>query len=122
MTYMIQTASRFAAAYVLQRLIFRIGEFLRRWYVASGVGIAHAAIRRLESLDRTFALKITLLHFFTPLYGDESFIGRIFGVLFRSVRIVIALALYLMIAVLALLAYLIWALIPVYFLAKAVMG
>lgn len=111
-------SSRYAGVYLIERFFFRIVEFLRRWYAASCIAIAHATIRRIASFDRTLALKITLLHFFTPLYGDESFIGRILGVIFRSVRIIIALVLYIVILILAVIAYLFWALIPVYFIAK----
>lgn len=118
---MFQTAlSRFAVFYLVERLVFRISEFFRRWYIAAGKEIIHITMRRLSSLDRKFALKITFLHFFMPLYGDETFIGRILGIVFRSLRIIIALALYLVIILFALVTYFLWALVPVFLLAKII--
>ncbi len=110
--------SHFALVYLAERLAFRIAEFLRRWYILAFKEILHAVMRRLSSLDRKFALKITLLHFFTPLYGDESLIGRMLGVVFRSIRIALALALYISILLVFAAAYLVWALIPVFLAAK----
>lgn len=113
--------SHFAPVYLAERFVFRIAEFFRRWYLLALKGIFRATMRCLSSLDRRFALKITLLHFFTPLYGDESFMGRVLGVVFRSMRIAVALALYLSVLLAAVVAYLVWASIPVYLVAK-VMG
>ncbi len=110
--------SHFALLYLLERFVFRVLEFLRRWYVLGWRAVLHATMRRLGSLDRKFALKITLLHFFVPLYGDETFLGRILGIVFRSMRIVTALVVYLVIIAGAAAACLIWALIPVYLVAK----
>lgn len=74
--------------------------------------ISHTAIRMLESLDRTLALRITLRHFFEPLYGDRTTIGYTLGIPFRLARVLIALALYLFILALALFVFVLWALLP----------
>lgn len=106
--------------YLLERFVYRVFEFFRRWYFLAGKEIVHAAIRRLASLDRKFALKITFIHFFVPLYGDESFIGRILGVIFRSIRIVTALVVYFFVIAGAFAAYAVWVFIPVFLVAKII--
>ena len=114
-----QTASsRFALVYIVERFSFRISEFFRRWYLGAFSAIFGATIHKLGSLDRSFALKITILNFFKPLYGDESFIGRVLGVLFRSVRIISGLFIYLLIISVSVLVYIIWTLIPVFLVVK----
>ena len=52
----------------------------------------------LTAADQSFAVAITLRHFFEPLYKDYSVIGRIFGIVFRTFRVVIGGVLYLFIA------------------------
>lgn len=75
----------------------------------------------LTSADQSLALKITLRHFFEPLYKDYSAIGRILGVIFRTGRILIGLAAYIFVTAFFLLVYLIWIAIPfaiLYYAAK----
>lgn len=104
--------------YIFERFIFRFFEFFRRWYVGSARAIFHFLFRRLESLDRTFALKITILHFFSPLFGDRSIIGRVLGFIFRSIRIIIASVVYFILILLALAFYIIWIFIPVFVVVR----
>jgi len=66
----------------------------------------------LTKADRSFAIAITIRHFFEPLYKDYSIIGRILGVVFRSVRIAIGGAVYLLLALGFLAVYLVWLAIP----------
>ena len=79
----------FALGYLLHRFFYRIFDFFRHWYVDGSRVIAHTFISTLERIDRSLAVKITLQHFFEPLYKDYSIIGRILGVFFRSIRILI---------------------------------
>ena len=69
-------------------------------------------MKALTVADRSFAIAITLRHFFEPLYKDYSIIGRILGVVFRSVRVVIGGAVYLLLALGFAALYLLWLAIP----------
>lgn len=100
--------------YLFERFFFRAFEFIRQWYVGSAVAITHVLFRQLKSLDRFFALKITLLHFFHPLFGDRSILGRVLGIIFRSVRVFLASIVYLVLFLFALGAYLLWVAIPLF--------
>lgn len=73
----------------------------------------------LTKADQRFALAITLRHFFEPLYKDYSIIGRILGIVFRSVRVLIGGACYLILALAFAAVYLIWLAIPAVILIYA---
>jgi len=98
----------FALGYLLHRFFYRIYDFFRHWYVGGSRLIAHTFISTLENIDRSFAVKITLQHFFEPLYKDYSMIGRILGVFFRSVRILIGGMVYAAVTAFFALAYVAW--------------
>ena len=102
----------FALGYLLHRFFYRIFDFFRDWYVGGSRVIAHAFITTLEDIDRSFAVKITLQHFFEPLYKDYSAIGRLLGIFFRSARIVIGAVVYLIVAICFAAAYAVWIATP----------
>jgi hypothetical protein len=102
----------FAPIYLLNRFIFRLSDFAHHWYLDGSRRFAHAFISFLENLDHALALRITFYYFWRPLYGDYTIIGHIMGVIFRSFRILIALCVYAVVSVIALLLYLIWLAIP----------
>ncbi len=102
----------FAFVYLLQRFFYRFFDFFHHWYVDGSRRFAHVFISALESADRTFAVKITLRHFFEPLYRDYSVIGRILGIVFRTGRIIIGSVIYLAIALIFAVIYLLWLVIP----------
>lgn len=104
--------------YLVFRFFFRISEFLRRWYVVAGLFLWKKTIERIQSLDRTLALKVTIVYFFQPLFGDKSIIGRILGFFFRIWRILLATVLYVAIISVAVALYILWALFPVFVISK----
>lgn len=108
----------FALGYLAYRFVYRIGEFLRHWYVKSMRIYGNFVINRLEHLDYFFAWKITLKNLFQPLYKDYSLIGYILGFIFRALRLTIASFVYLIIFAAAILIYIIWLLTPVFLIVK----
>lgn len=102
----------FALGYLLHRFFYRIFYFFRSWYVGGSRMIAHGFISVLESMDRSLAVKITLAHFFEPLYKDYSIIGRILGIIFRFFRVVIGAVIYAVVAVFFIVAYVAWVAVP----------
>ncbi|HEY4526047.1 MAG TPA: hypothetical protein VJL32_03050 [Candidatus Paceibacterota bacterium] len=109
----------FAPVYVIYRAIERVFDFCHHWYVDGSVWFVHNFINFLEERDRTFAVRVTLKYFFQPLYKDYSIIGRILGVIFRSLRILIGVAFYLLSGILFLAVYLAWTLSPIILLIYA---
>lgn len=112
----------FAPAYLVQRFFYRLVDFFHHWYVDGSRAIGRRFIGTLEAADQAFAVKITLRYFFQPLYKDYTVIGRIMGVVFRTGRIAIGLAVYLLVAVLFLAFYLAWLATPAIIILYGVRG
>lgn len=112
----------FSVVYLVQRFFYRIYEFIRHWYGDGFLWFVRHTINFLESLDRFFALRVTLRYWFKPLYQDYTAIGYILGFFFRSGRLIFGGLIYLAVAIAALALYLIWALVPAYILYKGFYG
>ena len=111
----------FALGYLIHRFFYRIGDFFHHWYIDGTRVIAHRFVSTLEDLDQTFAVRVTLRYFFQPLYKDYSVIGRILGLVFRTGRLIIGAAIYLMVTLLFLAFYVLWVMVPlviIFFVAK----
>jgi len=102
----------FSFVYLVQRFFYRFFDFFHHWYIDGSRRFAHIFISTLESADRTFAVKITMRHFFEPLYKDYTVIGRILGIIFRTGRIAIGAVAYFVIAGIFAAIYLVWLAIP----------
>jgi hypothetical protein len=102
-----------AAVYLLHRFFYRLTDFFYHWFMGGSRNISHGFISALERMDKTFAAKITLRHFFEPLYQDYSVIGRILGVIFRTIRLALAAVFYLALAIIFFAVWVVWILIPV---------
>src|SRR3989338_6587640 len=103
----------FSIVYITHRALYRLGDFFHHWYVSGSRYFFHIFISRLEELDKGFAFKVTVKHFFEPLYKDYSILGRILGILFRSGRIVVGGVVYAIMAVVFVVVYLLWISIPI---------
>ncbi len=102
----------FAPAYLIQRFFYRALDFFHHWYVDGSRYLGHKFFSLLLDMDKTLAIRITIRHFFEPLYRDYSVIGRILGVVFRTGRIAIGTLFYFLITVLFVTAYLVWVAAP----------
>jgi len=102
-----------ALTFLLRRFFFRIADFFHHWYVDGSKSFFHGFLSLLEFLDRTFAVAVTARFFFSPLYGDYTFIGRVLGVIFRTLRILFGSVVYVLAAVGFAFVYLSWLLIPI---------
>lgn len=102
----------FALVYLVHRLFYRLGDFFHHWYVDGSRRFGHIFISFLERLDRMWALRITLRYFFQPLYKDYTVIGRIMGVIFRSIRILTGGFIYLFFAAIFFAIYIAWLAVP----------
>jgi VIT1/CCC1 family predicted Fe2+/Mn2+ transporter len=103
----------YSLVYLLARLASSVIGFWKHWYV-DGLIYAWDKLRgTIYSLDRSFAVRITLKHFFEPLWGDYSIIGRIIGPFIRIARIAFGGVLYLLAACLWAILVLVWLFIPI---------
>ncbi|MBI4193143.1 MAG: hypothetical protein HY536_00770 [Candidatus Colwellbacteria bacterium] len=97
--------------YLVRQIGFRIAAFFSHWYVGSFRVVARTTVSLLESLDRTFAFKVTLRHMLEPMYKDYTIIGYILGFSLRSARLTIGGVLYLALIACAVALYVAWALV-----------
>ena len=112
----------FAPAYILKRGLFRIREFLHHYYIDGTRFLFYKFINFMEVVDRSVAFGITLRNFFVPLYRDYTVVGRVLGVIFRSIRLLIGGAIYLFLGSVFMLIVLTWLLIPIILIALSFGG
>lgn len=108
--------------YLLRHAVYRIVEFFRHWYIHGFLRAGDWTIGFLERLDKWFALRITLKNIFKPLYQDYSFIGYIWGFIFRSARLFAGGIIYIVIILAAIGLYAIWAALPIFIIYKIFYG
>ena len=102
----------FSVVYLGHRLLYHFSNFFHHWYVDGSRVIGRHFMATLTAADQSFAVGITVRHFFEPLYKDYSVIGRILGIVFRTVRVAIGTAFYLILASAFAVIYIIWIAIP----------
>jgi hypothetical protein len=112
----------FAPVYLIQRFFYVILDFFHHWYVDGSRAIGNKFMVTLEATDQSFAVKITLRHFFEPLYKDYSVVGRVLGIVFRTGRVLIGGILYVVITLCFAVVYLVWLAIPAAILFYVVTG
>jgi len=106
----------FALGFLLYRLLDTVRAFVAHWYFDGFLFTLHHIIEMITRLDRVFAVHITIRHLFEPLYQDYSFIGRVLGFVFRSMRSVLGIMLYSVLIIVALALFMVWASIPMFLL------
>jgi len=107
------------AKYIADQAVEWIIGFFRHWYVGGFRSFVKVFLRLLSSFDRSLAFKVSVRSLFKPMYQDRSAMGYTMGFLFRSIRIIVALVLYIAFGAVFAAAYAIWALIPPYLLIKS---
>lgn len=110
--------SNISLVYILARLGGRFLDFFRHWYYHGSLRAAHLSYNILEKMDRTFALRISFKNWFQPLYQDYSAIGYLWGFIFRTIRIFLALLVYGVFILVAAGLFLAWAAIPPFVIYK----
>jgi hypothetical protein len=103
-----------AFSYAISRLFFHVTLSLRHWYYDSFFLYVHFGVGLFRRMDRHLAFVLTLRHFFEPLYQDYSVIGYVFGFVFRTLRLMLGAAIYLVLIPPFIALFIAWALIPVW--------
>jgi hypothetical protein len=102
----------FSFIYLINRALYRIGDFFHHWYYDGSRNFARTYIATLERLDRTFAVSINFHFLFQPLYKDFTVVGTILGPIFRGSRVLIGFTVYAFFTVIFVALYIIWLLLP----------
>ena len=112
----------FSLVYLVNRFFYRVFDFFHHWYVDGSRMFGRKFIGVLTDLDKTFALKVTLQHFFEPLYKDYTPIGRIMGIVGRTIRSFAGVVIYIVISLIAGVLYIIWLAIPAIVVYRIIKG
>ncbi len=107
--------------YLLWQIYYGITNFLEDWYIDGFRWWLGHLFGFLEALDKGFALKVTLRHFTEPLYGDRTIVGFFLGLIWRTLRIIIASVVYLLILSVAGLLFFLWVALPPLLLYKSIL-
>lgn len=108
-----------SVVYIVNRLLFRIGDFFHHWYADGSRTFFHFFTSTLESMDQRLVFRVTLKHIFEPLYKDYTIIGRIIGFIFRSIRLFFGFIAYVIFGAFFIVIYLVWLVLPIAILAMA---
>ena len=106
-------------SYILLQALGWVTDFFRHWYADGFRAFVKAFLRLLSALDRALAFRVSVKNLFSPMYQDKSFIGYVFGFLFRLVRISVALATYAVVGAAFIIFYTAWVLILPYLILRA---
>jgi|GEM_PF-3528200 len=87
--------------------------FFRFWYVESFPKAWAYYLKTIGSFESQIAVESTWHNMGKPLFQDYTFQGKIIGFFFRIFRILLGLILYFFIACLALIAYILWIILPI---------
>jgi hypothetical protein len=108
--------------FLLSESAYRLFLFFDRWYRCWSVSYWSRVLDLVESLDRTFAVRVHIRYWLVPLFGDYTVVGRIIAFPVRTFFIVFGSILYLAVFAIAFLLWSIWVLIPFYILFRIARG
>lgn len=106
--------------YIFKLFLKRILDFFKHWYIDGFLKAVIWTYGILESLDKKLALRITFKNWFQPLYQDYSFIGYLWGFIFRTARIILSLLIYGFLIIVAVLLFLFWISAPIFVIYKII--
>lgn len=88
-------------------------NFFYGWYIDDTRNFWHWFANYIRKLDRTVGMVGNLQNWTSPLFGDYSYIGRLAGPPFRTIRIVAGAAIYAVLTIICLIVYLFWIILPI---------
>lgn len=110
--------SNISLVYIFNHLTKRVLDFFWHWYIDGFIRASDWTLSGLEQLDRRFAVRITVKNWFQPLYQDYTIIGYVWGFIFRTLRILVGLFVYLVFIFLAMAFFILWAALPLFIIYK----
>lgn len=99
--------------YLLRTFAFGIFLFFKRWYGEGFYNCYGITLRVLRFFERRIAVRVNIHFLLSPLYQEYNFFGYLFGFIFRSARIAAGGALYALVSVVAIIIFMLWALVPI---------
>lgn len=98
--------------YVLREVARSFFGFFSDWYIRAPKVFWKKVMASYKSWERQWAMGIMVRNWFSPLYQDYTILGYFIGVIFRTLRIFLALLFYAFFFAGAGLLLLAWLLLP----------
>jgi hypothetical protein len=89
-----------------------IAKFAYQWYFAGSKGFWGGVVKFIKTMDRDLGVVANIYNWTSPLYGDYSYIGKVAGPIFRTLRIFIGSVFYLGVVIFAFFLYAVWLVLP----------
>ncbi|MDD4761445.1 MAG: hypothetical protein PHZ25_00235 [Candidatus Pacebacteria bacterium] len=105
--------------FIIQSFFLRFFLFFKHWYYDGFFFSIRKIISILTFFDSFFALKITALNLFQPLFQDYSIIGRLISFPFRIILLFSGFLLYITIISCAIFLFLLWSSFPLLIILKS---
>jgi len=105
--------------FIIQSFFLRLFLFFKHWYSDGFFFFIRKTIFILAFFDSFFAVKITTLNLFQPLFQDYTLLGRLIGFPFRIILLFFGLLLYIIIISLAVILFLLWSILPLLIILKS---
>lgn len=109
----------FVVFYLIKSIFQVFSSFLIHWYAGGFRAVIFALGSSLRAIDRTVLLRETAANFFL-FRPEESAVHYAAAITKKTLRIVLALTLYFIVAATFFSIYIIWAAIPPYLVYKTV--
>lgn len=97
-------------------------KFFYGWYIDDTINFWSWFVGFLKMLDRDIGLIGNVQNWTSPLYGDYSYLGRVAGPIFRTMRIFFGMSLYTVLILISLAVYLFWIILPMAVIAMIILN
>lgn len=106
--------------YILVTAIRAIGRFFAHWYTEGSRNWWHFLLDYINEMERLISLRIMLVNWYKPLYGDYTRMGRAVGIPIRLFRIVVGITFYSVVFAVFAVAYAVYLALPIFLLSRLV--
>jgi len=87
-------------------------NFFYIWYVKGSESFWNKEISFIKGVESDIGVLINLRLLFQPIFGDDSYMGRVIGPIFRMGRVFVGSVIVLVSIITAIIIYLIWIITP----------
>lgn len=108
----IESYMDFAISFIIYRAMVRVGLFFKHWYISGFRQFISFFHQVVSGMEQMFAVRSMILFITQPIYGDYTVIGHIIGPIFRVIRIVVGVLIYIMFTLAWATVFFMWLAIP----------
>ncbi|MEN9341924.1 MAG: hypothetical protein RIQ54_180 [Candidatus Parcubacteria bacterium] len=102
----------FAIPFIIYRGFVRVGLFFKHWYINGSYQFISFFHQVISGMEQMFAVRSMILFITQPIYGDYTVIGHIVGPIFRLIRIMVGISMYILFTLAWGAVFIMWLAIP----------